>query len=373
MSNDHAGTWSRLLIATGNKIARSMTIDANNRVFVGTNGEGVYRSTDIGATWTQVNAGLGGLNVTSLVSTQTGQLIAAVSGTGSGVYVSANGGATWVLRSKGVNDYSLWCLAASSDGGLFLGTANGVYSSANQGLDWQLENAGLSETFVYSLAMRDDDYLYAGTNGGGVYRSIRPTVPLPIQMTSFHAEIVASNMVELKWATVSETNNFGFYVQRRAVTSQYFIELPSSFVPGHGTTIAAQEYCFTDSAVTPGIWFYRIKQVDLDGSIHLSDPIQANVIASVQDRVPLAFTLSQNYPNPFNPSTNIRYGLPTKSHVSLYVYNTLGQQVATLVNENQEAGYHDVRLDGNNLASGVYFYRLQTENFLQTRKLILLR
>jgi hypothetical protein len=89
--------------------------------------------------------------------------------------------------------------------------------------------------------------------------------------------------------------------------------------------------------------------------------------------IPASFDLQQNYPNPFNPSTIIRYGLPLRSQVALNIYNTLGQQVATLVNRNEEAGYHSVRFDGSNLASGVYFYRLQAGTYVETRKLLLLR
>jgi hypothetical protein len=89
--------------------------------------------------------------------------------------------------------------------------------------------------------------------------------------------------------------------------------------------------------------------------------------------MPKAFALSQNYPNPFNPSTSIRYALPHKSQVLLAVYNTLGQQVATLVQGLKEAGSYEVKFDGTALASGVYFYRLQTSNYVETRKLLLLR
>jgi hypothetical protein len=89
--------------------------------------------------------------------------------------------------------------------------------------------------------------------------------------------------------------------------------------------------------------------------------------------IPAVFQLSQNFPNPFNPTTTIRYGLAHRVNVTLIIYNTLGQQVATLVNEDLEAGYHDMRFDGRNLASGVYFYRLQAGDFVQTRKLLLLR
>jgi hypothetical protein len=90
-------------------------------------------------------------------------------------------------------------------------------------------------------------------------------------------------------------------------------------------------------------------------------------------KVPGRFTLGQNYPNPFNPSTTIRYGLPTRSHVTLTVFNTVGQQVSTLLNETEEPGYHDVRFDASGLASGVYFYRLMAGDYVATKKLVVLR
>jgi hypothetical protein len=88
---------------------------------------------------------------------------------------------------------------------------------------------------------------------------------------------------------------------------------------------------------------------------------------------PPTYLLAQNFPNPFNSATTIRYGLRHKTRVTLAVYNSLGQQVAILVQSDQEAGYQEVKFDGSNLASGLYFYRLQAGDFVQTRKLLLLR
>jgi hypothetical protein len=103
----------------------------------------------------------------------------------------------------------------------------------------------------------------------------------------------------------------------------------------------------------------------------------ANQLAGVEGQlnpgIPQEFRLEQNYPNPFNPSTTIRYGLPNRSHVTLSVFNTLGQSVSTLVNGEEEAGYHEVQFDGRHLSSGVYFYRIEAGSFVQTRKLLLIR
>jgi hypothetical protein len=88
---------------------------------------------------------------------------------------------------------------------------------------------------------------------------------------------------------------------------------------------------------------------------------------------PVQFALEQNFPNPFNPSTTIRYGLPARTHVTMTIYNTLGQQVVELVNGDIDAGNHDVRVDGSNLASGVYFYRLTAGEHVDSKKLILMK
>jgi hypothetical protein len=96
-------------------------------------------------------------------------------------------------------------------------------------------------------------------------------------------------------------------------------------------------------------------------------------VASTADRLPVSFALRQNYPNPFNPSTTIRFALPHRSHVTLTVYNTLGQQVAQLVNSDIAAGYHEVQFNASNLASGVYFYRMQAGSYVETKSLCLIK
>jgi hypothetical protein len=91
------------------------------------------------------------------------------------------------------------------------------------------------------------------------------------------------------------------------------------------------------------------------------------------DNLPTKFGLDQNYPNPFNPSTEIRFALPQDSRVSLKVYNSLGQEVQTLIDGETPAGYHTARFDAGRIASGVYFYRLQAGNFIETRKMMLVK
>ena len=203
---------------------------------------------------------------------------------------------------------------------------------------------------------------------------VTPVHPLPIQLSSFTVTIEGSSIARLSWRTVSELNNYGFEVQKSDTTQQRYQSIPNVFIPGHGTTNEPQHYSYVDSTVIPGTWYYRLKQIDFDGTVHYSDGIRANTLTGVRPmEIPGAFSLLQNYPNPWNPSTTIRYGLPHASFVTLSVYNTVGQQVARLVNEQQQSGYHEATFRGEGLASGVYFYRIQAGDFVASRKLLLLK
>jgi hypothetical protein len=182
-----------------------------------------------------------------------------------------------------------------------------------------------------------------------------------------------TDQVRLYWATLSEINNFGFFIQRRQGNEESFVDVPGGFVVGHGTTSEPQQYTFIDTAVTSGTWYYRLKQVDLNGAVHLSEPVQVGVVTGVEELVPVHYSLSQNYPNPFNPSTVISYGLPRSSHVLLEVYDGLGKLVETLVEKNHEPGQYQVRLDAEGLAAGVYYYRLMAGDFVSTKKLLLIK
>jgi Secretion system C-terminal sorting domain len=202
-------------------------------------------------------------------------------------------------------------------------------------------------------------------------------VVLPIQLSSFTAHTPSGlQQVDFGWTTLTETNNYGFIVQGSVIASSLFEDIPNSFVPGHGTTTVPQSYSWTQHNVNHGTWYYRLKQIDLDGSIHYTDAVEVVVAAltgTQEQNVPLVFSLSQNYPNPFNPTTLIRYTLAKQGPVSLKVYNALGQEVAVLVEGVQQAGEYQMRLDAGTLASGTYFYRLNTDEFTSSKKLIVLR
>ncbi len=176
------------------------------------------------------------------------------------------------------------------------------------------------------------------------------------------------NRVQVAWQTLSEINTYRFYVQRKGETWGTI-----DSVNAGGTSLTKQLYAVIDSNVTGGTWTYRIKEVDLDGTVHYSETATTLLLSIASDRVVTAYALEQNFPNPFNPSTTIQYALPNAADVKLTVFNMLGEKTATLVNESKPAGVHTVQFDGSRLASGLYFYRLQAGTFVEMKKLVLIK
>jgi GH18 family chitinase len=205
--------------------------------------------------------------------------------------------------------------------------------------------------------------------------------PLPIQLASFSASVVDGRNVKLEWTTITEVNNYGFYVECRKDTSLIFKELPNSFVAGHGTTLEAQHYAWIDSGVSAGVYVYRLRQVDLNGDISYTNEIQVTVASTLgvkEEQIPTTFTLEQNYPNPFNPTTKIRYEVPRIEYVSIKIYDVFGKEVAALVNEIKQPGEYEIEWNpstnlGKRLSSGVYFCRIQASDFVSTKKLLFLK
>ena len=186
---------------------------------------------------------------------------------------------------------------------------------------------------------------------------------VPVELTSFTAQ-ASNGKIKLFWETATETNNRGFEIER-SIDKKNFIKI--GFVDGAGTSTESHSYFFTDDNSTQKEVYYRLKQIDYDGTFWYSQIVEAAGL------VPHEFALSQNYPNPFNPVTTIEYQLPVDAKVMLKVYDILGSEVATLVNEQREAGYYKLSFYGSHLASGTYFFRLSANDFVQIKKMILMK
>ena len=190
---------------------------------------------------------------------------------------------------------------------------------------------------------------------------------IPVELTSFTSSVNKRN-VTLDWTTATEINNQGFEIERNSGNGFEKI----GYVAGFGTSTEPHSYSFIDASVTEGIHYYRLKQLDFDGTFEYFDAIEVDV------SVPNVFALGQNYPNPFNPSTKIDFSLEVDSKVTLKIFDVLGQEVANLVNTNLAAGSHNVEFNASLLNSGVYFYRIEAvgingAKFVDVKKMNLLK
>jgi len=196
--------------------------------------------------------------------------------------------------------------------------------------------------------------------------SVSPSTPVEFGTVESNW-LPSESSVTLTWTTVSESNNFGFEVERSVESDWEKI----GFVKGSGTTSNANTYQLIDelnegenniSSIQ-----YRIKQIDNDGSFVYSD------VTTVQITKPVKISLFQNYPNPFNPETNISFIMPKYEKVTLKIYNVLGKHITTLVDSHLPAGKHFYKWQADDLPSGIYYYTVKTATFSETKKMVLLR
>jgi len=188
--------------------------------------------------------------------------------------------------------------------------------------------------------------------------------PTPVELSSFDA-IAMEDRIILNWQTETEISNYGFDIERLVLNSGWEI---LGFVEGHGNSNSPKNYSFIDYDISrAGYYKYRLRQIDNDGQFEYSNVISVNV------GTPASFYLSQNYPNPFNPSTKIDYSVPQASKVSLKIYDILGGEVAILVDEFKEAGTYTETFDASNLPGGIYFYTIAAGNFMETKKMSLVK
>lgn len=190
--------------------------------------------------------------------------------------------------------------------------------------------------------------------------------PLPVELSTFSA-VNLQNGINLEWRTETEVNNYGFEVERKNSDSQNGQWQTLGFVEGYGNSNSPKNYSFIDEGITSGKYSYRLKQIDNDGKYEYSKPIEVD-LGTVN-----TYELSQNYPNPFNPITTISFTISSAKQVKLSVFNSIGEKVEDLVNEVKEAGTYTVNFNAQNLPSGTYYYRIQTNDYTQTKKMILLK
>ena len=232
-----------------------------------------------------------------------------------------------------------------------------LFRSTNLGETWDQKN-GTVDTVNNTVTLSGISSFSRWTLGD-------KNSPLPVTLKSFSSSVNGRD-VRLTWSTSSETNNAGFATERKTAESEW---TKIGFVKGNGTVSVPSNYSYEDRKLSSGKYQYRLKQVDFNGN---SEYFPLDGFAEVE--APAGFDLSRNYPNPFNPSTKIDFQIPVDSKVSLVIYDIIGREVKTLINnEFRKADYYTVEFNAAGISSGVYFYRMRAGDFREARKMIVLK
>ncbi|GBD86219.1 Ycf48-like protein [bacterium BMS3Abin03] len=313
----------------------------------------VWQTTDGGENWIQI------LDITSepyndvyFTDIDTGFVIESPY-----LYKTTDSGNTWTTQLN--SDYIIRTFGwLSKSHGFIIG--DGMYETTDTGSTWneilELRNVGLRKF------QSPTEFLgYSVGNTGLIYKYL-DTSYVPVELTSFKGYL-KENKIVLEWQTASELNNEGFIIEKSKDKIEW---KPIGFAKGYGTTTGKNKYQFYDYNLDNVRNYYRLKQIDYDGTYKFSNIVEISYSIT-------SFNLSQNYPNPFNPSTIIKYSIVKKGEVKLMIYDILGREVSVLVNEVKDPGYYEVNFNASNLASGVYFYRLVAGSFVSTHKMLLLK
>ena len=404
-------------------------------IFAGTWGNGVLRSSDNGGSWTQINEGLSDMFVYSLAVTPnangtTGCHLYA--GTDFGIFLSTNSGTNWVEIDSGLTNMTIYSIAAL-DTIIIAGTnGDGVFRSANNGKSWSHIDSVVAGMFVYSIFIlpsysgTDGSNIFAGTWGNGVFLSTDKGISWTPASTKTSVAYTRHINSLVGCSTREGTNLFAagagngifrttnngttWTIKNNGLENREVISLAISTSSADtillvttwgGGIFLSNNNGANWNTVNTGLSDMFVRTICIsqcrsgnnekyifagtnDHSVWrrpLSEVLTS--VKSSSHNNPSRFILEQNYPNPFNPSTVISFTLPIKSYVSLKIFDIMGREVVTLVDETLSAGNYTQQWNAVNMSSGVYFYRLSTSpsakrgeqagSFVETKKLVLLR
>lgn len=362
-STDFGSTWTIISSTVGSNSAPCdiEVFPDTSIILVGDNGTGIFKSTNYGVSWTQTYSTSGEIPTIAVDLREPGIAWATKWSGGGGLLKSTDYGTTWNAIPTFAGQ-SMWGLHINPFDGNEVFT--GCYSC---GTTWKTKNGGALWQTVsipstnYQLFIADSMTIFSA-QGNGIYKLDSPFF-IPVELTSFSASFVGSN-VFLNWSTASELNNSGFEIES-SIDNVEFVKI--GYVPGFGTTSESKSYSFNISEIPSQKTYYRLKQIDYDGTFEYSSSVE------VDGLLPTEFALEQNFPNPFNPTTTITFALPVQSKVKINIYNLIGQRVSELINNQYSAGKHSVEFNAVDLSSGVYFYKIEADNFTAIKKMQLLK
>jgi photosystem II stability/assembly factor-like uncharacterized protein len=388
---DSMAQWVQLSNGIGTDKEFTCFASIGNNIYAGTFNQGIYLSTNNGVYWTAVNNGMPNYSVSSFAVSGTNLF----AGTWGGVFLSTNYGMNWIARNSGLLSTLTVLSLAVSGSNIFKGSMPGLSLSTNDGLNWNLVNCDLlTMQNVNSLAVSGNNIfagaegaIFLSTNNGTNWNVINNGFPNYLDVYSIAisginiflgtnngvflstnnganwSSVGFANKVVLSFATsgtsvLAGTDSNGIYLSTNNGTNwvnknQGFNVLPSVYA-----------LTISNGYIFAGTWSNSIWRRPLSEIIS---------VQNISTEIPAQFSLSQNYPNPFNSTSNLKFQISNLSYVKIIVYDIMGREVQTLVNERLQLGTYEVTFDGSTLNSGIYFYRMKTEGFSETKKMLLIK
>jgi photosystem II stability/assembly factor-like uncharacterized protein len=358
-TSDYGTTWAKMNTGLSN-MDISTLFSLEGYLYAGSDGGGIYISSDLGQNWQQSNSGLVGWQngVYSVHCSYIDNKSDIYIGTDKGVFLSTDYGSSWLERNNGFIYVPTSSITAIGNT-LFAATNSGVFKSTDQGGNWIIANNGITSDIITSLLVFND-VLFAGTSGGifrttdfgNTWNSNNNSLTYPatfvLSLYKIDTTIFAGTWDGVFISSDNGTNWMPFNTGIKNINI--------------ASIVNCGKYIYAGADHGEGL-FYR----------PLSELATVSSVKSEEPEIPRKYSLSQNYPNPFNPSTKINYSLPKAGNVKLTIYNSIGRKVATVVDEYNPAGNYSVQFNGSNLASGIYLYRLESENFSVAKKFILMK
>ncbi len=340
LSTNNGTFWNR--VGLNNIRFFAFAVNGNNVYSCADGGYGVYLSSNNGSNWTQTS-----LNQSAFSIVVSGNNIFA--GTGNSVYLSTNNGANWVQTS--INNQWVHSLAINANI-IFAGTElNGIFLSSNNGTNWT--QSSLNNQTVRALFVNGNN-IFSGTAGNGVYVSTNNGITwtqTALNNRNVQALIANGNNI------FAGTNGYGVYMSLDNGTN--WAQRSEGLVDPWTTS-----FCILNNYIFAGTINNTVFRRPLNELIG---------IKPISEHEPSSYKLSQNYPNPFNPTTKLKFEIPKSGFVKLSVYDALGKKTETLVNEYLQSGVYEISFNADKYTSGVYFYRIEAGEYIDSKKMVLVK
>ena len=359
--------WFSQLSGTNNNLNSVYFINANTGTTVGKYGT-VRKTTNGGINWFSQSVPTTTYELTSVyfLNTSTGIITKANYNYTRSIYRTTNAGITWYEIYTG-SVHSLYALDfPSSSSGYLIGGEGDIFKSSNSGANWTFYPAGIMNWFYDGSFANENTGWVVGTSGI-ILKTTTGGVVVPNPPSNLIGFAISDTSIFLAWYDNS-TNETGFKIERSINSSSNWVLIDSV-----GENV--ENYIDDNGLVPNNTYFYRVYAYIFGANSPYSNTIFVYLIdiKKISSIIPEDYKLFQNYPNPFNPETNIKFDIPKSSTVTISVYDNLGRMISKLVNEKLDAGSYEVNWNPQNISSGIYFYRLETEEFSDVKKMILLK